>query len=111
MNLEHTPRDETPSPTELLEINRICDRFEAQWRAGGRPSIEDQLARAPEPSRSALLRELLATELECRRSAGERPGPAEYRARFPGHVAIVEAAFAASDDRPKGPAPGAASPT
>jgi serine/threonine-protein kinase len=108
MNREHTPHDETPSPTELLEINRICDRFEVQWRAGGRPAIEDQIARAHEPSRSALLRELLCTELECRRSAGERPGPAEYRARFPGHLAIVEAAFAATDDRPQGPASGAA---
>src|SRR5262249_32139804 len=65
-----------------------------------------------EPYRSALLKDLLATELECRRAAGERPGPAEYRARFPGHLAIVKAAFAftATDDRPQGPAPGAAAP-
>ena len=77
MNCEPTPRDETASPTELLEINRICDRFEAAWRAGGRPALESHLGLAHEPYRSALLRELLATELECRRAAGERPTPAE----------------------------------
>jgi serine/threonine-protein kinase len=108
MDPGHTPRDEASSPTTLLEINRICDRFEAEWRAGGRPSLESQLAGAQEPSQSALLKELLATELECRRSAGERPGPAEYRARFPGHVAIIEAAFAVIDDRLQRETPGAA---
>jgi serine/threonine-protein kinase len=99
MDSGHTSRDEISSPTALLEINRICDRFEAAWRAGGRPSLEGELAWAQESSRSALLRELLATELECRRSAGEHPRPAEYRGRFPDHVSIVEATFAASDDQ------------
>ena len=104
MNVEHPLRTDTLSATELIEINRICDRHEADWRAGGRPLIENHLASIDEPVRSALLRELLAAELECRRSAGESPQLAEYRARFPDQVAIVEAAFARGDDPIQGPA-------
>jgi eukaryotic-like serine/threonine-protein kinase len=86
--------DDDLSPSRLVEINRICDRFEEAWRTGRRPAIEDYLAATAEPMRSDLLRELLAVELEWRRSAGERPGAQEYRARFPTHVALVEAACA-----------------
>jgi WD40 repeat protein/tRNA A-37 threonylcarbamoyl transferase component Bud32 len=94
MNSARPPGDDAPSPTRIVEINRICDRFEAAWRAGRRPAAEDHLGEAAGPARSGLLAELLATELECRRAAGERPDPAEYRARFPDHAAVVEAAFA-----------------
>ena len=93
MNREHPSGDDGASPSQLIEINRICDRFEEAWRAGRRPAIEDCLKEMAEPSRPALLRELLATELELRRSVGERPGVAEYRTRFSGHTAVVEAAF------------------
>jgi serine/threonine-protein kinase len=110
MNSEHPPRNDTLTPAEFVEINRIRDRLVADWRAGGRPSIEDHLAPVREPFWSALLKELLDSELECRRSAGERPTSAEYRARFPDHLAIVEAAFSAGDERPQGPAQAAASP-
>ena len=88
--------NDSVSPTQLIEINRTCDRFEADWRAGLGPSIENGIAHAGEPVRSSLLKELLAIELECRRSAGELPRLAEYRARFPGDTAIVEAAFRAT---------------
>ena len=42
-----------------------------------------------------MLRELLALELELElcRGRGERPEPSEYRARFPEHSAVVDAAF------------------
>ena len=98
MNRERHPTNHTLSPTEFLEINRICNRFEADWRSGGRPLIEDHLTTIQEPVRSALLKELLAAELDCRRSAGDRPDLAEYRERFPDDVTIVEAAFTPRDD-------------
>ena len=104
MDDKHPLRNDTLSPTDAIEINRICDRHEADWRSGGRPLIENHIANIQEPVRSALLRELLATELECRQSAGERPRLAEYRARFPDHIAIVEAAFARGDEPFRGPA-------
>ena len=82
--------------TQFGQIVGACDRFEAEWRAGRRPRIEQYLAEASEPCRSALLRELLALELELRRGRGERPEPGEYRARFPEHSAVVDAAFEAA---------------
>ena len=42
MNREHPSGDFGTSPTELIELNRICDRFEELSRTGGRPAIEDQ---------------------------------------------------------------------
>ena len=81
------------SLTQLGQIMSACDRFEAEWRAGRRPRIEQYLAEASEPCRAALLRELLALELELCRGRGERPEPSEYRARFPEHSAVVDAAF------------------
>src|SRR5207248_924363 len=81
-------------------IDEACDRFEAAWRAGGRrPRIEDELAAVAEGERPALFRELLAVELELRRSAGERPEPREYRPRFPEHAATIAGAFTAAPRR------------
>ncbi len=93
MSSGHSPVDDDLSPTQLIEINRVCDGFEAAWRAGRRPAAEDQLTGLAGPERSALLCDLLATELECRRSLGERPASAEYEARFPHDGMVVEAAF------------------
>src|SRR5258708_6408630 len=93
MDAENPDADDAQSPTQLVEINRVCDRFEAAWRAGRRPSAEDHLGDADEPGRTALLREVLAIEIESRKSVGERPDFAEYRARFPEHAAVIEAVF------------------
>jgi serine/threonine-protein kinase len=74
-------------------INRACDRFEAAWRAGGRPRIEDDLEGKAEPEQSLLVRELLAVELHWRLRAGEHPAPDEYFVRLPGREEAVLAAF------------------
>ena len=37
MSPEQPPIGETLSPTQLVEINRICDRVEAEWRR--RPAL------------------------------------------------------------------------
>jgi tetratricopeptide (TPR) repeat protein len=74
-------------------IDRECDRFEADWTAGRRPRIEDLLRAAAGLVRPALLRELLASELECRRRRGEAPERAEYLARFPDYAHLVNIAF------------------
>ena len=81
--------------TALLDrVDGLSDRFERDWRAGLRPRLEDQLAGATEPERSVVLHELLVAELDCRRQLGESPDSDEYRARFPSHISVVEAAFA-----------------
>ena len=100
MNREQSRGDAAASPTGFVEIDRVCDRFETAWRAGQRPTIDEYLGEVAEPVRSELLRELLATELECRLSAGELPLATDYQSRFPGDVALVEAAFGRAGSLP-----------
>jgi serine/threonine-protein kinase len=67
----------------VRRLEQVCDRFEAAWKAGARPRIEDHLAAVPEPERAALLRELIPLEVDYRRLAGEQPQVEEFLARFP----------------------------
>jgi eukaryotic-like serine/threonine-protein kinase len=77
-NLEALPR------SLLLHAEQVCRRFEAAWRSGGRPRLEDYLVGEPEAVVRFLLRELLLVEWEWRGQAGEGPGREEYLERFPG---------------------------
>ncbi len=81
--------------SDVRIVDRACDEFELAWRGGGRPRIEDCLTDASGPRGSALLRALLAVELESRRALGERPSPEEYLSRFPADAELVRAAFGA----------------
>src|SRR5262249_39020966 len=78
-----TALEHLPAPL-LRHAEGVCRRFEAAWKAGQRPRIEDHLREAPEPERRALLPELIEVEVEYRQRAGEAPRAAEYRGRFPG---------------------------
>jgi len=80
------------------EIDRQCERFEAAWQSGQRPEIQALLEDAPSEVRPALLRELVALELEYRRRAGEVPHPEEYAVRFPDLVASFDASGFGSHD-------------
>src|SRR6516162_4026716 len=61
-------------PLQLARrVNAVCNQFERAWKAGQRPGIEEYLGDTPEPARSALLRELIALEIACRRRVGETP--------------------------------------
>jgi len=93
MSADPSPRLDDLPPTLVARLDRICDRFESAGRAGRRPRIEDFLGEIPEPERPALLRELLLLELELRRTQGERPTAAEYRARFPSDGALIDDVF------------------
>jgi hypothetical protein len=59
------------SASEAEEIDRLCDRFEAAWRSGDHPRLEDHL-RGDGRFRSALKSELMAVELEWRRRRAAR---------------------------------------
>ena len=96
--------DDPLPPTLAERVDAACDRFEAAWKAGERPRIEEHLEGAAESERPALLGELLALELAYRRRGGEAPSPEQYRARFADQAGLVDAAFA---QRPKSPRPGA----
>src|SRR3954468_5833712 len=80
--------------TQFGQMIAVCDAFEADWREGRRPRIEDVLETVPAVERPALLFELLALERELRTRAGEIPDRREYRDRFPDQAAVVDAAFA-----------------
>jgi serine/threonine-protein kinase len=99
---------ETPSPNGeptlgdavILGMDHVCDCFEAAWKAGLSPRVEDYLGDViPDPYRSILLRKLLERELACRRQLGEDPTAQEFRARYPGQSAILRAIFG-EDDSP-----------
>jgi serine/threonine protein kinase/O-acetyl-ADP-ribose deacetylase (regulator of RNase III) len=75
-------------------VDEACGRFEAAWRAGEKPRIEDYLANTAEPEYSELLRQLLALEIELRCTKGDKPAPEEYEGRFPKHGEVIEAVFA-----------------
>jgi serine/threonine-protein kinase len=93
------------SPTELVGLEPVCDRFEAAWRAGRRPRIEDYLGDVPAPSRPALLRELLELECDYRHRLGECPPAEEYCRRFPQEATAVQEAFAAPHPSRRRPGP------
>jgi serine/threonine protein kinase len=81
-------------------VDEACDRFEAAWRAGPRPRLEDYLAGATEPERAEFLRKLLELEIELRLEGRERPAREEYAARFPGHSEMIQAVFEAALSNP-----------
>ena len=85
------------SATQAKELDRVCDRFEAEWREGKRPRIEDHLEGIAEPMRSTLLGDVIEVEVRSRRRCGERPAPVEYRDRFPAHADVVTAAFGSAE--------------
>jgi Leucine-rich repeat (LRR) protein len=53
-----------PSLSIAERVDAACDRFEAEWKAGSRPRIEDYLAAVPESDRQELRQALVAIELE-----------------------------------------------
>jgi eukaryotic-like serine/threonine-protein kinase len=84
------------TPDDARRLDALCDRFEATWRSGKKPKLDEYLAQAAGTDASVVLAELLPLELAYRRLAGETPRPDEYRRRFPDHAHTVDAAFAES---------------
>ncbi len=88
-------------PVELaVELDGHCDAFEAAWRAGNRPAVEDAVTGLNDPLRAAVLRELVALDVFYRRQLGEVPLADEYLARFPDlNPAWLAGAVAGDDPR------------
>ncbi len=80
-------------PVSLQErIDRIADRFEADFKADKNPRIEDYIQAEPDLD-PHLLKELLQLELELLRKRAEKPQWEAYRERFPNHATIIDEAF------------------
>src|SRR5262245_38759963 len=75
--------DSLQSAAPDRRLDQACNQFEAAWRAGYGPRLEDVLAAAPAHDRAAWLCELLPIEADYRRARGEHCRAAEYLARFP----------------------------
>ncbi len=58
-------------PERARQIDDVCNRFEAAWKAGAPPCLEDFLDAWMEPERSVLLRELVLIDVDYRRQRGE----------------------------------------
>ena len=86
--------DDAPNRELTQRIDEACDRFEAAWRAGQSPRIEDNLGAVPESGRGELLLHLIELELPYRGNRGGQPSIDEYQARFPEDKDLVQAVFA-----------------
>ena len=75
-----------------VRVDKACDDFERQWRAGENPRIESFLADAEADDREHLLRELIVVDLMLRNTAGQKVDPAEYHNRFVENGDIVDSA-------------------
>jgi serine/threonine protein kinase len=93
MNVEQPTGPEQRPDHPALRLDAACDRFEAAWKEGRRPRIEDFLGEATESERTQWLQALLDVELDFRRDAGEAPTPDEYHRRFPRHPQLIADAF------------------
>jgi hypothetical protein len=83
MSADPQPSSDFRSLSLEKRVDEACDRFEAAWRSGKQPRIEEYLTSADGLERSELLRQLLALEIELRSVVGEQPTTREYESRFP----------------------------
>lgn len=71
-------------PVEVeIELDRLCNEFEAGWKASRPRSVEEALVGVKEPLRTAAVRELAALEVFYRKKAGELLGAEEFSTHFP----------------------------
>jgi serine/threonine protein kinase/predicted Rdx family selenoprotein len=93
MNDDPEPSTAENPTSRNRAIDRLCDEFEAQWKAGASPQLEDFLARAAPPGQPTLLGQLLALELTYLAERGVHPEAGDYHSRFAGQSEAVAAAF------------------
>src|SRR5262245_23378238 len=98
------------SPTLVQRVDEVCDRFEAAWKAGQQPHLEDYLGDTPEPGRWVLLAELGVVVLQYRRLDGQTPALPEFQRRFPDHAERIGALFRAEATLAAPPPGGVAAP-
>lgn len=71
------------SVENALLLDKACNSFESQWRAGGRPDIRAAVLELSESVRPVAIRELIRLDVYYRQKLGEAPSAADYSARFP----------------------------
>lgn len=71
------------SRNQMLQINQICNDFEAAW-SNGSPSIQEYVAGVSAELQPALLHYLIELDIECRETNNCLLTPTDYTRRFPG---------------------------
>ncbi len=66
-----------------VRVDEVCLRFEAAWKTGRRPHLEDFLTETSGTERMALLRELIRLDICYRHRSRELLQRDDYLARFP----------------------------
>ncbi len=103
-----------------LQIDAICEEFEAAWKAGETPTIETYLAKLDQSGRAELVLELIGLDIDYRRRGGELVLASDYSARFSDITAeqleqLLELSAGSADDtqsllaqpsEPQGASPG-----
>jgi eukaryotic-like serine/threonine-protein kinase len=84
------------SPDAARRLDAVCNRFEAAWKGPTPPPVEDFLDGWEGTERHALLRELVALDVDYRRARGQVVRAEEYRDRFP-ELALASFVGASSD--------------
>jgi hypothetical protein len=79
-----------PGDSLKREMDEICARFEAEWKSGSAPRIEQYLERLPGDTNSTLLIELLKLDVHYRSENGEPPTADEYTERLPKHATLLQ---------------------
>src|SRR5205807_2636161 len=100
-----------PSESMFERVDHTCDAFQAAWRHGPRPRIEEYLRSVTGQERSKLLEELLKLELELLAEEREVPFQNRYQERFPNDRETVRAVFAEATLEAKARASRALKPT
>jgi eukaryotic-like serine/threonine-protein kinase len=96
------------SPEELERLDRACDQFEQAWRGSQRPELRLYMEDLDTPVGKVMLRELLMIELAYRVQRGEKPSAEDYKAVFPDHAELIEAAVEETIDQPSADGAGTA---
>jgi len=75
---------ENDASTDLdWQVDQVCNRFEAAWKAGPLPAIEPFLQGWSGGDRRALLCELVLLDVHYRQKQGQPCLAGDYQARFP----------------------------
>jgi tetratricopeptide (TPR) repeat protein len=79
------------SPFE--QVAAVCQAFAGECKNGSQPSLDSYLDRVGEVAQPALLRNLLAIDIENRRTASEPVQVEEYLERFPKFAGLIRDIF------------------
>src|SRR5262245_58462592 len=81
-------------PAQLQrKIDGVCDQFEAAWRSGGRPKLEEYLTVEIPIASETVRYELLRIDIEYRLKRNDPPCVEEYIARLPADASTIRSTF------------------